>query len=176
MINVLMSYHGTVNPFFMHQNFGPLTALSPEWKESEKLKDPARSRGDFDLKLTPAMGIEAADRMATDFHLMFELVKSLIMSKAPIKALPLRLSVRVFTPQEYAYDALLKARDGEAMIYFPFMGYDQGNLDRQFEMLKDENTVISLADTGAHCGVLSDASMPTFLLSHYAHAIEVAAS
>jgi len=47
------------------------------------------------------------------------------------------------------------------------MGYDQRNLDRQFEMLQDDNTVISLADTGAHCGVLSDASMPTFLLSHF---------
>lgn len=29
-----------------------------------------------------------------------------------------------------------------------------------------ESSVISLADTGAHCGVLSDVSVPTYLLSY----------
>ncbi len=164
-VNVLMSYHGTVNPFFMHQNFGPLTALSPE-ERIEKLKDPA-VRAAILAEPTPAMGIEAADRMATDFHLMFELGEEPDYEQSPDQSIAAKAERAGVTPQEYAYDALLK-RDGEAMIYFPFMGYDQGNLDRQFEMLKDENTVISLADTGAHCGVLSDASMPTFLLSHYA--------
>jgi N-acyl-D-aspartate/D-glutamate deacylase len=70
------------------------------------------------------------------------------------------------TPQEYAYDALLQ-RDGEAMLYFPVMGYDCGNLDRQLDMLKNEYSVISLSDTGAHCGVLCDASIPTQLLAYF---------
>jgi N-acyl-D-amino-acid deacylase len=29
------------------------------------------------------------------------------------------------------------------------------------------NTVLSLSDGGAHCGVICDASMPTYLLAHW---------
>ncbi len=164
-VNVLMSYHGTVNPFFMHQNFGPLTVLSPE-ERIERLKDP-EVRAAILAEETPAMGIEVADRMARDFHLMYELGEQPDYEQSPDQSIAAKAERAGVSPQEYAYDALLK-RDGKAMLYFPFMGYDQGNLDRQFDMLKDQNTVISLADTGAHCGVLSDASMPTFLLSHFA--------
>ncbi|MFT7177763.1 MAG: N-acyl-D-aspartate/D-glutamate deacylase, partial [Halioglobus sp.] len=163
-VNVLMSYHGTVHPFFMHQNFGPLMALSPE-ERIEKLRDPAVKAAIL-AEPTPVMGIEVADRMATDFELMFELGEDPDYEQGADQSIAAKAKAAGVTAEEYAYDALL-ARDGKAMLYFPFMGYDQRNLDRQFEMLQDKNSVISLADTGAHCGVLSDASMPTFLLSHF---------
>ena len=163
-VNVLMSYHGTVHPFFLHQNFGPLMALSPE-ERIEKLRDPAVKAAIL-AEPTPSMGHEIADRMVSDFDLMFELGENPDYEQAADQSIAAKAQAAGITPQEYAYDALL-ARDGKAVLYFPFMGYDQRNLDRQFEMLQDDNTVISLADTGAHCGVLSDASMPTFLLSHF---------
>ncbi len=53
------------------------------------------------------------------------------------------------------------------MIYFPCFGYSAGDLSRQVALLEDESTVLSLADTGAHCGVLCDASVPTQMLSYY---------
>ena len=163
-VNVLMSYHGTVNPFFMHQNFQPLTALSPE-ERIARLRDP-ELRAAILAEPTPSMGIEVADRMVSDFAMMFELGEEPDYEQPLDQSIAAKAERAGVTPQEYAYDALLE-RDGKAMLYFPFMGYDNGNLDRQFQMLCDENSVISLADTGAHCGVLSDASMPTFLLSHY---------
>jgi N-acyl-D-amino-acid deacylase len=163
-VNVLMSYHGTVHPFFLHQNFGPLMALSPE-ERIERLQDPAVKAAIL-AEPTPSMGIEVADRMMRDFELMFELGENPDYEQGADQSIAAMAKAAGVTPQEYAYDALLK-RDGKAILYFPLMGYDQLNLDRQYEMLEDENTVISLADTGAHCGVLSDASMPTFLLSHY---------
>jgi N-acyl-D-amino-acid deacylase len=163
-VNVLMSYHGTVNPFFMHQNFAPLMALSPE-ERIATLRDPA-VRAAILAEPTPDIGIEIANRMVTDFDLMYELGESPDYEQGADQSIAAKAKAAGVTPQEYAYDALL-ARDGKAILYFPFMGYDQHNLDRQYEMLDDPNTVISLADTGAHCGVLSDASMPTFLLSHF---------
>jgi N-acyl-D-amino-acid deacylase len=163
-VNVLMSYHGTVHPFFLHQNFGPLMALSPE-ERIERLQDPAVKAAIL-AEPIPSMGIEVADRMMRDFELMFELGENPDYEQGADQSIAAMAKAAGVTPQEYAYDALLK-RDGKAILYFPLMGYDQLNLDRQYEMLEDENTVISLADTGAHCGVLSDASMPTFLLSHY---------
>ncbi len=163
-VNVLMSFHGTVHPFFMHQNFGPLAALSPE-ERIERLRDP-ELRAAILAEPTPTLGIEVADRMMTDFDLMFELGEQPNYEQAADQSIAAKAAAAGVSPQEYAYDALM-ARDGEAMLYFPFMGYDQRNLDRQFEMMRDKNAVISLADTGAHCGVLCDASMPTFLLTHY---------
>ena len=163
-VNVLMSFHGTVHPFFMHQHFQPLTELSPADRIAELRKPEVKQA--ILAEATPVMGIEVADRMTSDFKLMFELGENPDYEQPLDKSIAALADAAGVTPQEYAYDALLK-RDGEAMLYFPFMGYDAGNLDRQLEMLMDENTVISLADTGAHCGVLSDASMPTFLLAHY---------
>tara|TARA_B110000503_G_scaffold130419_1_gene203799 strand:- start:5154 stop:6914 length:1761 start_codon:yes stop_codon:yes gene_type:complete len=163
-VNVLMSYHGTVHPFFMHQNFTPLMALSPE-ERIATLRDPA-VRAAILAEPTPDIGIEIANRMVTDFDLMYELGESPDYEQGADQSIAAKAAALGITPQEYAYDALL-AHDGKAILYFPFMGYDQHNLDRQYEMLDDPNTVISLADTGAHCGVLSDASMPTFLLSHF---------
>jgi N-acyl-D-aspartate/D-glutamate deacylase len=162
-VNVLMNFNGTVHPFFMHQNFAPLAALAPA-ERLERLRDP-QVRAAILAEPTPKMGIDAADRMASDFGLMFELGEEPDYEPRLDESIAAKAAAAGITPQEYAYDALLE-RDGDAMLYFPLMGYGQGDLRRQVTMLEDENSVISLADTGAHCGVLSDASIPTYFLSY----------
>lgn len=162
-VNVLMNFNGTVHPFFMHQNFQPLVELSPE-ERLQKLRDP-QLRAAMVAEPTPSIGHHVADRMASDFELMFELGEDPDYEPKPQDSIAAKARAAGVSPQEYAYDALLK-RDGNAMLYFPVMGYDRGDLERQVTMLEDENSVISLADTGAHCGVLSDASIPTYLLSY----------
>lgn len=162
-VNVLMNFNGTVHPFFMHQNFAPLAELSPQ-ERMEKLRDPAL-RAAMVAEPLPSIGHPVADRMASDFDLMFELGEEPDYEPRPEQSIAAKAAAAGVTPQEYAYDALLK-RDGNAMLYFPLMGYDRGNLERQVTMLEDENSVISLADTGAHCGVLSDASIPTYLMAY----------
>jgi N-acyl-D-aspartate/D-glutamate deacylase len=162
-VNVLMNFNGTVHPFFMHQNFAPLMALAPE-ERIERLRDPGL-RASILAEPTPSMGIEAADRMASDFELMFELGEEPDYEPRLEDSIAAKAAAAGVSPQEYAYDALLE-RDGNAMLYFPLMGYGNGDLSRQVTMLEDENSVISLADTGAHCGVLSDASIPTYFLAY----------
>ena len=46
-------------------------------------------------------------------------------------------------------------------------GYDQDDYSRQLEMVRDPSTIINLADSGAHCGVLYDAATPSYMLSYY---------
>ncbi len=68
---------------------------------------------------------------------------------------------------EVLYDLMLQ-RDGHELLYLPLLDYSAGNLDAVREMLTHPATVLGLGDGGAHCGVLCDASLPTFMLSHWA--------
>jgi N-acyl-D-aspartate/D-glutamate deacylase len=69
-------------------------------------------------------------------------------------------------PEALAYDAML-TDDGRGMLYVPFLNYADGNLDATREMLRDPNAVPGLSDGGAHCGIICDASFPTYLLTHW---------
>jgi N-acyl-D-aspartate/D-glutamate deacylase len=69
-------------------------------------------------------------------------------------------------PEELAYDAML-TDEGRGMLYVPFLNYADGNLDATREMLLDPNAVPGLSDGGAHCGIICDASFPTYLLTHW---------
>jgi N-acyl-D-aspartate/D-glutamate deacylase len=69
-------------------------------------------------------------------------------------------------PEELAYDAML-SDDGRGMLYVPFLNYADGNLDAVREMLRDPHSVPGLSDGGAHCGIICDASFPTYLLTHW---------
>ena len=70
------------------------------------------------------------------------------------------------TPQEVAYEKLLE-REGTELLYFPFLGYAEQNFDALREMMMHPQSVFSLSDGGAHCGLICDASNPTFLLTHW---------
>lgn len=69
-------------------------------------------------------------------------------------------------PIELAYDLLL-ANDGRDFLFTPFANYARFNLDPCGEMIAAANTIMGLGDGGAHVGVISDASFPTYLLTHW---------
>src|SRR3984957_6918364 len=63
---------------------------------------------------------------------------------------------------------LLSENDGRGFLYSPFSNYADGNLDACGEMLAHPYTLFGLGDGGAHVGLISDASFPTYALSHWA--------
>jgi N-acyl-D-aspartate/D-glutamate deacylase len=67
---------------------------------------------------------------------------------------------------ELVYDAMME-QDGRGMLYFPLFGYAQGSFDAILETMRHPQTGLSLADGGAHCGAICDASTPTFMLMHW---------
>ncbi len=56
---------------------------------------------------------------------------------------------------------------GEGLLYVPILNYSDGDLDPVREMLLHPRAAAGLADGGAHCGVICDASQPTFMLTHW---------
>ena len=70
-------------------------------------------------------------------------------------------------PLDMAYD-LLNESDGNAFLMLPFFNYVGGTQDAIHEMLQHPATVSGLSDGGAHCRMICDASIPTYVISHWA--------
>ena len=69
---------------------------------------------------------------------------------------------------DVALDAMITERgDGSGGLYLPVMNFADGNLDATRAMLEHPYTVPGLGDAGAHCTLICDASMPTFMLSYW---------
>ena len=67
---------------------------------------------------------------------------------------------------EVMYD-LLVDNDGKELFYQPLGGYQGYTLDWQKQLLEHPNVLFGLSDGGAHCGVIADAGMPTFIMTHW---------
>jgi N-acyl-D-amino-acid deacylase len=65
------------------------------------------------------------------------------------------------------YDVMLE-HDGRELVMKALLGYSYGNLDDMREMILHPNAALGLSDGGAHCGAICDASIPTFMLTHWA--------
>jgi len=69
-------------------------------------------------------------------------------------------------PQDVALDWLLE-RDGTAFLFAPLASYHDHDHEVLREMMTSPNTVLGLSDGGAHCGLICDVSMPSYLLTHW---------
>ncbi len=67
---------------------------------------------------------------------------------------------------EVMYDLLI-ANGGKELFYQPLGGYQGFSLDYQKKLLEHPNVLFGLSDGGAHCGVIADAGMPTFIMTHW---------
>ncbi len=70
-------------------------------------------------------------------------------------------------PLATLYDLMLE-HDASALVMLPFFNYVDGNHDAIHEMITHPAAVSGLSDGGAHCGLICDASYPTYLLTHWA--------
>jgi len=81
-----------------------------------------------------------------------------------VKALAAKNGV---STDEMAYD-LLNEDNGCASLMFPTLNYVGENHDVIYEMLTHPTAINGLSDGGAHVRMICDASIPTYLLTHWA--------
>ena len=71
------------------------------------------------------------------------------------------------TPLEMMYDLLIRD-GGTELLYQPLGAYQTYNFDFFRKNMQHPNVLFGLSDGGAHCGVIADAGMPSFILSYWA--------
>ena len=69
-------------------------------------------------------------------------------------------------PIELLYDRMLE-RDGRELFLVPLLNYSRLTADPIREMMYHPRAVLGLGDGGAHCGMICDASIQTFMLTHW---------
>jgi N-acyl-D-aspartate/D-glutamate deacylase len=69
-------------------------------------------------------------------------------------------------PIELMYDRMLE-RDGRELFLVPLLNYSGLTADPIREMMYHPRAVLGLGDGGAHCGMICDASIQTFMLTHW---------
>jgi N-acyl-D-amino-acid deacylase len=69
-------------------------------------------------------------------------------------------------PWEVTYDVLLGAQ-GREFLLLPLLNYAGNNYDHLHDMMSDPVSLQGLGDAGAHCGIICDASMTTYLMSYW---------
>ena len=109
---------------------------------------------------------ETADRLDQAYVTTFLLGDPPDYEPGPERSLAARAAAARLRPLEMAYDALI-AGDGTALFYVPILNYSDGDLEPAREMLLHPRSACGLGDGGAHCGVICDASIPTFMLTHW---------
>jgi len=163
-IGFCLGLESTLHPFISRPAYKAIAKL-PLAERVARLKDPAVRAELLGQKVSHKSDIM---RTVTErFDRMFRLGDPPDYEPAPEKSVAALASARGVDPGEIALDMLLE-RDGAEMIFMPAFNYAAGDLSDVGKMLAHPNTILGLSDGGAHCGLICDASTPTFMLAHWA--------
>ena len=161
---MLFGHQSRLQPFRHRPSFQAIADL-PFDARLRALRDPevrARILAEPDVD-----GPFAADRITdAKFENLFPLGEELDYEPPPessVAAIARRAGV---TPWEIAYDLMLGS-DGRDFLLLPLLNFGGGSYDGLHDMLLDPMTVQGLGDGGAHCRIVCDASMTTYLLTHW---------
>jgi N-acyl-D-aspartate/D-glutamate deacylase len=69
-------------------------------------------------------------------------------------------------PEAVLYDLMLR-HEGRELLFYPVLNYADCTAEPIREMILHPRSVLGLGDAGAHCGIICDASMTTFMLTHW---------
>ncbi|MGE0259041.1 MAG: amidohydrolase family protein [Alphaproteobacteria bacterium] len=166
-VGIIMGVAGSFNPFAIRPSYIPLENL-PAAERLARLRDPETRRqllSEEPSERQLARLSQARQNMVGRWDRMY------VMGTPPDYEPPQESSVAAIaargnsTPQEVAYDYLTQGLD--RFLFFPITNYTAGDHAPIREMLTDPATLLGLSDGGAHCGAIVDASVPTFMLTHW---------
>ncbi len=161
---VLMGLETTIHPFSTHRAYRSLVGRLKLEERVARMRDPqVRAR-----ILNDEVGLK--DPLGRHYLTLFDSIFALGDPPNYEPAREMSVGARARregrTPQQVAYDLLLQ-RDGRELRYVPLGDYQSFDLERNRRLLIDPDTRLGVSDGGAHCGMVCDASAPTFMLTHW---------
>jgi len=163
---LLLGWESSFHPFMFSPAYQPYADLEPAERVA-KLSAPAVKQAILESPpqlpeqmAGPAMLILGA------FQMMYPLGDPPDYEPGPEKSIAALAAKEGRDPRELTYDLMME-RDGRGLIYLPLLGYAKGDFESLKEMMEHPAAIFSLSDGGAHCGLICDASVPTFLLTHW---------
>ncbi|MEC9269698.1 MAG: amidohydrolase family protein [Actinomycetota bacterium] len=164
-VTLLLGLQSSMHPFITCPTYRQELADLDLDERLERMRDP---------EMRAILIGEHADRtrgmsgmIAQSFHKMFPLGDPPDYEPRPEDSILERARQAGTEPVELAYDMLL-SRNGRELMLFPLANFSEGNHDALREMNLAAGTLPGLSDGGAHCGVICDASFPTYMLTHWA--------
>jgi N-acyl-D-amino-acid deacylase len=166
-VGVLLGADTALNPFSIRPSYQALLKLPVE-ERMIRMRDPA-TRAQI---LSEAPSQELLNRLSQfrqhitkRWHRMFILGDPPDYEPSENDSIAAIAKREGRTPDEVAYDYLSGGAD--RFLFFPVVGYNEDNHDIIRTMLTDDATILGLGDGGAHCSSIIDASLPSFMLTHW---------
>jgi N-acyl-D-aspartate/D-glutamate deacylase len=165
---MLLIGHQTFHPFSYRPTYRKLEAL-PLAERVAKLRDPEIRRrilSEENEATDPRIAV-VMHLIAHGLHKIFPLGDPPDYEPGPEKSVKAIAAREGRDPYEVLYDLMLEG-DGRALLMLAILSYSDGDLEAMRAMLEHPDSAFGLGDGGAHCGAICDASMTTFLLTHWA--------
>ncbi len=160
---LLLGLESTAHPFISHESYRAIAHL-PLAERVRKLRDPEVRRRILSEKVQFSNPVAAY--VSSSFHKLFPLGDPPDYEPGPEQSVAAIAERQGRAPAEVAYDMLLQ-REGRELLYFPLLNYAECDFEAIRTMLLHPLAVLGLSDGGAHCGLICDAGMPTFMLTHW---------
>jgi N-acyl-D-amino-acid deacylase len=162
---MLMGHQSRMNPFRHRPTYRQLMDLPLE-QRVQRLRDP-QIRAQILAEPPDPSPQPTADQLNKHiFKRLYPLGEALDYEPAPEDSIAAIAEREGRDPWEVTYDVLLGA-GGREFLLLPLLNYAGNNYDHLYNMMSDSVSLQGLGDGGAHCGIICDASMTTYLLSHW---------
>ena len=168
-VGLLLGFETTIHPFIFFSGYQALAKL-PSEERARRLADPAVRASILDNPPDLSRYTSVVALVASGFKMQFPLCSgpngALDYEPCADQSIAAIADREGRSPHEVAYDIMLEG-GGKGLIYLPMLDYTEGSHDNMREMMTHPLTVFGLSDGGAHCGMVADASIPTYLLTHW---------
>ncbi|WP_291844163.1 amidohydrolase family protein [Maricaulis sp.] len=173
-IGVFLGFNCTFHPFMGYPTYKTIADL-PLAERVARMKDPDFKAQILSEKTDKLSGPGSSVPPLADLlmaHIEFVAEKFFQLGNPPDyeqsgeHSLAARARAQGVSLMEMIYDTLLE-RDGHELIYLPLYNYTELNYDNVLRMMEHPQALYGLSDGGAHVGTVCDASMPTYMLTHW---------
>jgi len=160
---MLFGLKSSFHPFVAHPTFRAMKGL-PYEELVHRLRQP--DVRDALLAEAPRTRQASAGYLATAWHQMYRLGVEPDYEPTRESSAQATAERDGCEPQAVVLDWLLED-EGDALLFSPLGSYVGHDHEAIREMILHPASILGLSDGGAHCGLICDASFPTYLLTHW---------